>query len=204
VSGYDVGHSAIVGRSAGGRNAWCARAPEARGRVFDRRPPDSRTRVPAVSAVSASTKQDRKPVTAQRKATKGEDMQGEFLDIPAIPENLLVLVSALARSRSLLSRVVGLLAEHGPQAGGSAYGPGVSEAGQLVEPLTARDLLPEQIAAHAVECGQTRLPEQLLGTRADDTLRNLVRYLDPNPDPVRHTLTAEPNAGESGSLLHGA
>jgi hypothetical protein len=30
------------------------------------------------------------------------------------------------------------------------------------------------------------LPAHLLGARADETLRNIIRYVDPNPDPVRY------------------
>jgi hypothetical protein len=56
----------------------------------------------------------------------------------------------------------------------------------------------------AVECGQSRLPEQLLGTRADETLHNLILYLDTDPDPVRQPSNEGPKTRASGSLLHGA
>ncbi len=38
----------------------------------------------------------------------------------------------------------------------------------------------------AVQEGECVLPVALLGRQADETLRNLVRYVDPHPDPVRY------------------
>lgn len=47
------------------------------------------------------------------------------------------------------------------------------------------------------KCEKCVLPAHLLGARADETLRNLIRYVDPNPDPVRYAV-AEPR-GTGGS-----
>jgi hypothetical protein len=41
------------------------------------------------------------------------------------------------------------------------------------------------LLADAAEAGTSPLPEGLVGDRADQTLRNLIRYLDPRPDPLR-------------------
>jgi hypothetical protein len=42
------------------------------------------------------------------------------------------------------------------------------------------------VLAEAIEEQKCPWPSQLLGARADETLRNLIYYLDPNPDPVRY------------------
>ena len=39
----------------------------------------------------------------------------------------------------------------------------------------------------AVEAGTCPLPPALVSERTDQTLRNLIRYLDPDPDPVRYS-----------------
>ena len=50
--------------------------------------------------------------------------------------------------------------------------------------ILARSL--HAVFAQAVEEDVSRLPATLLGTRADETLRLLIRYLDPHPDPIRN------------------
>ena len=49
--------------------------------------------------------------------------------------------------------------------------------------ILARSL--HTVFAQAVAEEVSPLPATLLGTRADETLRHLIRYLDPHPDPVR-------------------
>jgi hypothetical protein len=40
------------------------------------------------------------------------------------------------------------------------------------------------VLSEAVQAGICPLPSALVGTRADQTLRHVIRYLDPHPDPV--------------------
>src|SRR5258708_4343153 len=42
------------------------------------------------------------------------------------------------------------------------------------------------VLVEAVEKHQCPLPEQIVAAQADETLANLIRYFDPNPDPVRY------------------
>jgi len=49
--------------------------------------------------------------------------------------------------------------------------------------ILARSL--HAVFAQAVAEDVSLLPVTLLGTRADETLRHLIRYLDPHPDPIR-------------------
>ena len=39
----------------------------------------------------------------------------------------------------------------------------------------------------SVEAGTCPLPSALVSGRTDLTLKNLIRYLDPHPDPIRYT-----------------
>ena len=41
------------------------------------------------------------------------------------------------------------------------------------------------VVTEAVEAGLHNLPASLVGEQPDQTLRNLIRYFDPHPDPVR-------------------
>lgn len=43
------------------------------------------------------------------------------------------------------------------------------------------------VLSASVAAGTFALPDVLVSGRADQTLRNLIRYLDPNPDPVRYS-----------------
>ena len=43
------------------------------------------------------------------------------------------------------------------------------------------------VFAEAVEAGTSPLPSPLIGDRADETLRNLIGFLDPRPDGIRGT-----------------
>jgi hypothetical protein len=40
------------------------------------------------------------------------------------------------------------------------------------------------VLQQAIQQDKCPLPHAILGTRADETLRNLIYYLDPEPDPV--------------------
>jgi hypothetical protein len=42
------------------------------------------------------------------------------------------------------------------------------------------------VLQEAVQSRTCPLPAELVGLRTDETLRNLIRYLDPCPDPVRY------------------
>jgi hypothetical protein len=42
------------------------------------------------------------------------------------------------------------------------------------------------VLQEAVQQPDCPLPAALVGQRADETLRNLIGYLDPHPDPVRY------------------
>ena len=39
----------------------------------------------------------------------------------------------------------------------------------------------------SVAAGTFALPDALVSGRADQTLRNLIRYLDPDPDPIQYS-----------------
>jgi hypothetical protein len=47
------------------------------------------------------------------------------------------------------------------------------------------------VLEEAVQQPDCVLPAHLLGARADETLRNLIRYLDPKPDPYRYVSEKE-------------
>jgi len=42
------------------------------------------------------------------------------------------------------------------------------------------------VLTQALQQSQLELPDQVVGSRADETLENLIAYFDPNPDPVRY------------------
>ncbi len=42
------------------------------------------------------------------------------------------------------------------------------------------------VLGEAVEAGTCPLPDGIVGARVDQTLRNLIRYLDPDPDQIRY------------------
>ena len=47
------------------------------------------------------------------------------------------------------------------------------------------------VLEEAVEAGTNVLPAELVGRRVDETLRNLIHYLDPHPDPFRYPADKE-------------
>lgn len=51
--------------------------------------------------------------------------------------------------------------------------------------LLARSL--HVVCVQAVEAGTSPLPAELIGHRANETLMNLIGYLDPHPDGIRGT-----------------
>jgi hypothetical protein len=58
--------------------------------------------------------------------------------------------------------------------------------------LLARSL--HEVLAEAIEHGTTDLPAAIVGIHAGETLRRLIHYLDPNPDPVRYEGRAKPGS----------
>jgi len=51
------------------------------------------------------------------------------------------------------------------------------------------------VMAEAIAKDRCPLPHRILGVRADETMRNLIYYLDPDPDPVRyHGMEGMPKA----------
>ena len=58
--------------------------------------------------------------------------------------------------------------------------------------LLARSL--HEVLAEAIEHGTTDLPAAIVGIHAGETLRRLIHYLDPHPDPVRYAGRAKPGS----------
>jgi len=48
--------------------------------------------------------------------------------------------------------------------------------------------------AEAIEAGTTDLPADVVGIHAGETLRRLLHYLDPHPDPVRYEGRTKPGS----------
>lgn len=56
------------------------------------------------------------------------------------------------------------------------------------------------VLQEAIEQDKCPLPHRILDARADLTLRNLIYYLDPDPDPVRYYgMDGMPRANAAGS-----
>jgi hypothetical protein len=55
------------------------------------------------------------------------------------------------------------------------------------------------VLAEAVHKQRCPLPDQLLGARPDETLCNMIRYLDPDPDPIRY---ADIDVGRQSRAKH--
>jgi hypothetical protein len=58
--------------------------------------------------------------------------------------------------------------------------------------LLARSL--HVVLAEAIEHGSTDLPAAVVGVHAGETLRHLIHYLDPHPDPVRYAGQVKPGS----------
>lgn len=58
--------------------------------------------------------------------------------------------------------------------------------------LLARNL--HYMLAEAIEAGTTDLPADVVGLHAGETLRRLLHYLDPHPDPVRYEGRTKPGS----------
>lgn len=58
--------------------------------------------------------------------------------------------------------------------------------------LLARNL--HYMLAEAIEAGTTDLPADVVGIHAGETLRRLIHYLDPHPDPVRYEGRTKPGS----------
>lgn len=58
--------------------------------------------------------------------------------------------------------------------------------------LLARNL--HYMLAEAIEAGTTDLPADVVGLHAGETLRRLIHYLDPHPDPVRYEGRTKPGS----------
>ena len=58
--------------------------------------------------------------------------------------------------------------------------------------LLARSL--HEVLAEAIEHGTTDLPAAIVGIHAGETLRRLIHYLDPHPDPVRYAGREKPGS----------
>ncbi len=58
--------------------------------------------------------------------------------------------------------------------------------------LLARSL--HEVLVEAIENGATDLPADVVGLHAGETLRRLIHYLDPHPDPVRYEGRTKPGS----------
>jgi hypothetical protein len=58
--------------------------------------------------------------------------------------------------------------------------------------LLARSL--HEVLTEAIEHGTTDLPAAVVGIHAGETLRRLIHYLDPHPDPVRYEGREKPGS----------
>ncbi len=50
------------------------------------------------------------------------------------------------------------------------------------------------VLAEAIEHGTSDLPAAIVGLHAGETLRRLIHYLDPHPDPVRYAGREKPGS----------
>ena len=50
------------------------------------------------------------------------------------------------------------------------------------------------VLGDAMEAGTTDLPASVVGVHAGETLRRLIHYLDPHPDPVRYQGRPKPGS----------
>ena len=58
--------------------------------------------------------------------------------------------------------------------------------------LLARNL--HYMLSEAIAAGTTDLPAGVVGIHAGETLRRLIHYLDPHPDPVRYAGRVKPGS----------
>jgi hypothetical protein len=58
------------------------------------------------------------------------------------------------------------------------------------------------VLKEAVQQPDCPLPTELLGERPDETLQNLIRHLDPHPDPVRYPKKEELPSSNPKPRLH--